>query len=72
MPRIGLFNADESYTIGPYNISSSANNYTHQPLIPQSNLIITLTTVFIREISRNLTVNVTIEGEGMQTANTIS
>ena len=57
MYRIGVVNGDESYIDGPYNLSSSTNNFTYQPLIPQANLSVTLIAEFVGDIGGSLTIN---------------
>lgn len=59
-------NGDESHVDNFTDLSSSMNNFTYQPLIPQTNLNIILTAVFARGISGSLTNNITIDGIGMQ------
>lgn len=59
-------NGDESHVDNFNDLSSSMNNFTYQPLIPQANLNIILTAVFARGISGSLTINITIDGIGMQ------
>lgn len=66
MYRIAVFNGDESYIDGPKHLPPSTNSSTYQPLIPQVNLTITLMAVFVREISRSMTINVMTGGNGMQ------
>lgn len=59
---IVVFNGDTSYIDGHDKLSSSTRNFTYQPLIPRTNLIITFTAVFVREINGSSTINATIKG----------
>ena len=65
MFRIAVSNGDESYSDRAKGLSSSTDIYIYQPLIPQTNLNITLTTVFVKGISTNLTIGASIGGNGM-------
>lgn len=62
---VAVVNGDESYIDGPKELPSSTNSFIYQPLIPRINLIITLTAVFTREINTSLSLNASIEGNGM-------
>ena len=63
--RVAVINGDGSYSDNVKNLSSSMNSFVYQPLIPQTNLNITLTTVFVRELSVGLTISVGTGGDGM-------
>lgn len=62
---VAVVNGDDSYSDNAKNLSSSMNSFVYQPLIPQTNLNITLTTVFVRELSVGLRISVDTGGDGM-------
>lgn len=63
--RVSVGNGDESYSDNAKNLSSSMNSFVYQPLIPQTNLSIVLTTVYVRELSVCLRISVDTGGNGM-------
>ena len=62
--RVTVINGG-SYSDNAKNLSSSMNSFVYEPLIPQTYLIINLTTLFVRKISVCLRISVDTGGDGM-------